>query len=63
MLTPNNPFAVTNVVQTATDLIGYLDGASGRGTVTPDGVDDRNGTTIREALEALRRKIDAFLGD
>jgi hypothetical protein len=62
ILPPNQPNAVTNVVQLTYDLTRALDG-HGFGPVTPDALDDRDRkpVTVREALEALRQRIDSFL--
>jgi hypothetical protein len=59
MLPPNQPVAVANVVQLATDLARALDGYAG-GQVTSDAIDGRArpAVTVREALTALRKRID-----
>lgn len=62
MLPLDQPLAVANVTQLASDL-GRALGGYGYGPVTPDAVDDRfeKKTSVREALIALRSRIDAFL--
>ena len=57
----NENGAMKRVIECSGDLKRILDGTSPYGRVKADAVDESG--SVREWLEALRKSINAFLGD